>query len=368
MEPPDRERRRWPREAQPRDSVDQSLPPALEPLRFSTTELMSEDQLAAWRAHIAPVIDVSLPHNKSLDDGFAADDTVWNLGRMLIVQQRAAAHSYVRSSAKLRSSSIDHWYVALPRTGQSWTEVDGRVVESHPGRAELRSLGYPYRGRTTDSESFFLYLPRDLFADVNLDAKNNSILSGNVANLLVDYLNGIEMTLRSLTVEDLPRVVHATRSLIIACLSPPGVRDAAVEQFAGVALIERARRYIQHNLDAIDLTPESVCRALGVSRTRLYQLFEPSGGVLHYIQRRRLLTAHGALSDPTDNRRIIDVAETVGFSSAANFSRAFSKEFGYSPREARNAATALPRSPSSLSFAEKEKADSFEGWLKALGS
>jgi AraC-like DNA-binding protein len=288
---------------------------------------------------------------------------------MLIVQQRAPAHGYVRSAAKLRSSSIDHWYIALPRTGRSWTEVDRRVAEGEPGKLEIRSLGYPFRGRTTDSESLFLYLPRDLFSDVaaTLDAKNNSILFGNVASLLVDYVNSIEARLRGLTAEDLPRIVHATRSMIIACLAPPAEHAAAAEQLAGVALMERARRYVQNNLDTPHLTPDSMCRALGVSRSRLYQLFEPSGGVLHYIQSRRLLAAHIALSDPADSRRIVEIAEAFGFSSAANFSRAFSKEFGYSPREGRTTVV-LPRPANSVSPAGHEKASSFEGWLKALGS
>lgn len=318
---------------------------------------------------MAPLVEVKLPDDKSPDDGFPADHTAWNLGGMLVVQQRAAAHSYMRSAAKLRSSSIDHWYIALPHTGRSWTEVDRRVAEGQPGKLEIRSLGYPFRGRTTDSESLFLYLPRDLFADVaaTLDAKNNSILFGNFANLLVDYVNSIEARLRSLTAEDLPRIVHATRSMIIACLAPPAEHAAAAEQLAGVALMERARRYVQNNLDAARLTPGSMCRALGVSRSRLYQLFEPSGGVLHYIQSRRLLAAHIALSDPADSRRIVEIAEAFGFSSAANFSRAFSKEFGYSPREGRSTVV-LPRPAHSASHAEHQKASSFEGWLKALGN
>lgn len=368
MEPPNRERRRWPREAQTPHEPDPPPSPVLEPLHFSTTGLAPKDQFAAWQAHVAPLVEVRLPDDVSPEGGFVADHMVWNLGRMLIVQQRAAAHSYVRSSAKLRSSSIDHWYVVLPRTGRSWTEVDGRVVEGQPGRAELRSLGYPFQGRSIESESLFLYLPRELFADasVSLDAKNNSVLSGNVSDLLVGYLHGIEARLAGLVAEDLPRIIHATRNMIVACLLPPGERNEAVEQFAAVALIERARRYIQNNL-AVDLTPEAVCRALGVSRTRLYQLFEPSGGVLHYIQRRRLLAAHGALSNPSDSRRIVDIAETVGFTSAANFSRAFSKEFGYSPRQARNA-SALRSVPYSALLSDHEKAGSFEDWLKALGS
>jgi AraC-like DNA-binding protein len=368
-QPPERDRRRWPRETQPHNEQASPLAPALQPLSFSTLELAPGDQFAAWQAHMAPLVEVKLPDDKSPDDGFPADHTAWNLGGMLIAQQHAPAHSYIRSAAKLRSSSIDHWYIALPRTGRSWTEVDRRVAEGEPGKLEIRSLGYPFRGRTTDSESLFLYLPRDLFSDVaaTLDAKNNSILFGNVASLLVDYVNSIEARLRGLTAEDLPRIVHATRSMIIACLAPPAEHAAAAEQLAGVALMERARRYVQNNLDTPHLTPDSMCRALGVSRSRLYQLFEPSGGVLHYIQSRRLLAAHIALSDPADSRRIVEIAEAFGFSSAANFSRAFSKEFGYSPREGRTTVV-LPRPANSVSPAGHEKASSFEGWLKALGS
>ncbi|WP_184875508.1 helix-turn-helix domain-containing protein [Mesorhizobium sangaii] len=366
---PERDRRRWPREAQPRNGAAPSLAPALEPLSFSTLELAPRDQFTAWQAHMAPLVEVRLPDDRSLDDGFPADHTAWNLGGMLIVQQHAPAHSYMRSAAKLRSSAIDHWYIALPHTGQSWTEVDRRIAEGQPGKLEIRSLGYPFRGRTTDSESLVLYLPRDLFSDAaaNLDARNNSILSGNFANLLVDYVNSIEASLRSLTVDDLPRIVHATRSMIIACLAPSAEHAAAAEQLASVALMERARRYVQNNLDAAHLTPDSMCRALGVSRSRLYQLFEPSGGVLHYIQSRRLLAAHVALSDAADRRRIVEIAEAFGFSSAANFSRAFSKEFGYSPREGRSTMV-LPRPAHSVSLAGHEKAPSFEGWLKALGN
>lgn len=368
-QPRDRERRRWSREDQPRNEAAPSFAPALEPLSFSTLELAPGDQFAAWQAQMAPLVEVRLPDDKSLDDGFPADHTAWNLGGVLIVQQRAPAHSYMRSAAKLRSSSIDHWYIVLPRSGRSWTEVDRRVAENQPGNLEIRSLGYPFRGRVTDSESLFLYLPRDLFSDAasTLDAKNNTIMSGNFANLFADYVNSIEARLRSLTAEDLPRIVHATRSMIIACLAPPAEHAAAAEQLASVALMERARRYVQTNLDAAHLAPDSMCRALGVSRSRLYQLFEPSGGVLHYIQSRRLLAAHLALSDPADSRRIVDIAEAFGFSSAANFSRAFSKEFGYSPREGRSTVV-LPRPAHSVSLAEHVKASSFEGWLKALGS
>lgn len=365
---PERERRRWPRQPVDEEPGAQA-PPALVPLTFSTRNLERRDQFGAWQMLLAPLVDITLPEGVSADDGFPADHTAWNLGGMLVVQQQAPAHSYIRSGAKLRSSPIDHWYVVLLREGRTWTEVDGRVSANLPGRMEFRSLGHTFRGRATESGSLLLYLPRELFehASAAMDAKNNSILSGNVANLLIEYINGVEARLNTLTDADLPRIVQATRDMIVACLSPTKDQNAVAEQLAGVALMERARRYVQRNLNAADLTPDAMSRALGISRTRLYQLFEPSGGVNHYIQKRRLLAAHAALSDPDETRRIIDIAEDVGFNSAANFSRAFTKEFGYSPREARNAVN-TSRFAHPISVAERDRPSSFEDWLKMLGN
>lgn len=363
---PEHERRRWPRAPVPDEEPGAQTRPTLVPLTFSTRNLRRQDQFVAWQALVAPLVDTALPEDVSPDDGFPADHTAWNLGGILIVQQQAPAHSYTRSDSKLRSSLIDHWYVVLPRSGRMWTEVDGRVAANQPGTMEFRSLGHAFRGRATESRSLLLYLPRELFEQESaaMDARNNSILTGNAANLLIEYINGVETRLRTLTSADLPRIVQAMRDLIVACLSPLKDQTAADEHLAGIALMERARRYVQRNLNAADLTPDAMSRALGISRTRLYQLFEPRGGVNHYIQKRRLLTAHAALSDPEETRRIIDIAEDVGFTSAANFSRSFTKEFGYSPREARN----VSHFAHPVSVAERNQPFSFEDWLKMLGN
>lgn len=361
------ERRRWPRQPASDAETFQAHPSVLKPLQFSTRELAPMEQFPAWQAHLAPIVDVKLPDDTPAEAGFPVDHTAWNLNDMLIVRQNAPAYRYVRSAVKLRSSSIDHWFVVLQRTGRAWTEVDGQVVEGGPGKVELRSLGFPFSGRMTEADTLFIYLPRDLFthAAATIDANNNSVLSGNFASVLIDYVNSIEARLPTLTAEDLPQIVGTTRDMILACLTQPAEHASANEQQVSLSLLERARQYIQRNLDSPDLTPRALCRELGLSRTRVYELFEPSGGVLHYIQKRRLLAAHSALSDQSNNQRIADIAEAVGFNSAANFSRAFSNEFGYSPREARNMA---PPVTHIRSDSLADRTHSFEEWLKMLGS
>jgi AraC-like DNA-binding protein len=67
-------------------------------------------------------------------------------------------------------------------------------------------------------------------------------------------------------------------------------------------------------------------------------LFENSGGVVHYIQRQRLLNAYDILSDPLSRRSILSISEDLCFADASSFTRAFRHEFGCSPSEVRSAA------------------------------
>ncbi|MBP0579051.1 helix-turn-helix domain-containing protein [Labrys sp. LIt4] len=363
-----KERRRWSRQPSGQQHDIPPPPPALTPLIFSTEAFPAGDQFAAWQGLNAPLVDLTLPDGVTAQDGFAARQVAWNLGGMLVVQQKASAHSYHRSAAKLRSSLVDHWAIIFRREGKAWTEVGGRVAESQPGTVEIRSLAHAFRGRMLDSQSLTLYLPRDLFADSSamLDANNNRILSRNLAGLLISYVDSLEARLSEFSKDDLPGVVNATRDMILACMASTEEWAAVATKHGTVAAMERARRFIRNNLQTATITPELLCRELGISRTHLYQLFEPSGGVVHYIQKQRLLAAHAALSDPSDRRLIAEIAESFGFASAADFSRAFSREFGYSPRQARSAPA--PSRVMKEGTLDADGLPSFERWLRALGS
>lgn len=43
------------------------------------------------------------------------------------------------------------------------------------------------------------------------------------------------------------------------------------------------------------------------------------------------------LADASENRKVSDIAQLLGFETAANFTRAFTQHFGYSPTSVRKA-------------------------------
>jgi AraC-like DNA-binding protein len=130
----------------------------------------------------------------------------------------------------------------------------------------------------------------------------------------------------------------------------------------------RARRFIISNILSPDLTVDALCRELGTSRTRLYELFEAHGGVATYIRRRRLLAAHAMLTDPSETRKIGAIGMAIGFDSAANFSRAFTQHFGYSPSTVqKHGAGKGPQGRSTDSQTALRETATLEGVLRTLG-
>nr|WMC98984.1 AraC family transcriptional regulator [Aminobacter aminovorans] len=107
------------------------------------------------------------------------------------------------------------------------------------------------------------------------------------------------------------------------------------------------RRLIEANVPEPDLGPEFLCQRLGMSRAKLYRLFEPIGGVGAYIQQRRLTRAYHALTDPAQAHLYVGIiAARCGFGSASVFSRAFRQAFGLSrPTCAPPITTPTPTTP-----------------------
>ncbi|MCX5480272.1 helix-turn-helix domain-containing protein [Kaistia geumhonensis] len=323
--------------AVPLGEVSSTLPSGkVEPIRIVTKELALAEQFEAWRDFMSAAIDIELPTDT--DDGFDAEQEVWNLGSMALARARMPGGERVWHH--LDRHPLDHWCLVLV--------IPDRARSAEP-ELFLRSLARPFEGYGNGAETVVsLYVPRDLFRSgaATLDRLDNMIPSGPLSALLADYVLSLSRRLPELPPEAFPAVIEATREMIGACLLPSADRLEAANDVLAASLVDRARRIVNQHLGAFAFGPVQLGRMLGVSRSRLYRLFEPLGGVTAYIRRQRLLAAHRALLDPLETSAIVAIAERVGFPDASAFSRAFRAEFGYSPSQARAALARRTAAPS----------------------
>lgn len=262
-----------------------------------------------------------------------------------------------RSFRHLRKDPLDHWCLVLCDPSPAQGAPSGDQTRLTSRELGIRSLGRSFDAVVSDTTVLSLYIPRDLFASSAgvLDAAEGNLMTTGLTALLADYLTALERRLPQIGIDAMERVAEMTGNIIAACLAPTADRMDAARPAANWTLVERARRAIHQNLANQNLTPDDLCRLIGTSRSKLYRLFEPFGGVAHYIQRQRLREGRALLGRSGDALSVGRIGEQVGFSDLSSFSRAFRREFGMSPSDVRGAV--LPKAVSAVGMPMPATAD-----------
>jgi len=313
-------------------------PPAVEPIvptGFSTLDLPEDQQFDAWRDYCRPVTEIT--EARGPGPGYAARLRLWSFGHFALSAIEAPATGLRRTRTQIRRDSLDLWQIHVTRRGLLRLRTDSTDVTVSAGVPQIHSLDRPFEGGHTQVDWLCLFVSRDVFPGLGptIDACRDKPLDNAMGSLLGHYVQSLAAGLETMTEAEMPRAAEATRALIAATVAPSSPLAVDSEAHVERARLGRIRQIIRQNLRSTRLGPERLCKLAGVSRSQLYRLFEPFGGVARYIQSERLRQAHQALSDPTNTRDIVKVAEDFGFFDPSAFSRAFRREFDYSPTQLR---------------------------------
>lgn len=304
-------------------------------IAVDTANLPLQDQFDAWRQAVGVTHEITSKHAVERD-GLHASSTVWRLGQLVVSYRNIPDLTFSRRLGRASLDGYDHYSLIMMDRG-TWTgDVSGRDITIHPGELCLFDLARPEDNHVTDSSSLRILVPRaPLDAALGGRTLHGLPVRGGAGALLVDYLRSLHHRLSEVTLDEASHVEQATQAMIMACIAPSAERAEIAAPVIDATLLQRARRLIDANLTSRELTPAAIARTLGVSRSVLYRLFEPAGGVAAYVQSRRLARIRALLTDPRERSRISDLAFRHGFVSEAHFSNAFRRAFGLSPSECR---------------------------------
>jgi AraC-like DNA-binding protein len=303
--------------------------------KFSTQDLPPAAQFDAYRGYCAPVIDI-LPGDQA-EPCYEASCEMWTLGRLTLRRIRAPGATFVRRAAQIRHDGLDHWVFNLTRVGTQDVLSAGGGLRSDPGEVSVFSLAGAYEARRSSVEWLGLFVPRGACPaiDAAFHHDRHQSLDTPLGRLLGSYLSALADELSVMPPSDLTLAIEATELLLARFAVPRSADPHANEAASDLPRLRRIRDIIDHNLGSGHLQADRLCKLAGVSRSSLYRMFEPYGGVHRYVQRERLRRAHALLADPECTKRISSIANDLCFADAAAFSRSFRQEFGYAPSELR---------------------------------
>lgn len=270
------------------------------------------------------------------------------LCRLPYIHLRVASTSAQRSirlPETIRMDGHDFVGVILLQRGAIVGDLDGRRVEVGPGEALIADFGRPSSLQHSDHELITIGLDRALVEQRLpwLQAMNGTVVDQRSAEPLFRRLEELLARIRSGHAQHPETETRALAEWVAATIPAPGDMVAPLRRRADdLRAFERAAAYIDAHLDSEDLEPSAIWKAANVSRSRLYRLFAPAGGVSRYVIHQRLLRARQALANPADPRTISAIAYDCGFTNVAHFARAFREAFGETASQARNGGRRAP--------------------------
>jgi len=328
-------------------------------------------QAVAWRDAVAPFWTFAIRKEDLAD--FRGRSHVQHLGNAILCRAGASGLHFTRDRALVARMGVDHILAHVRLSGRSRVEAGGAAQDCGPGDICLLDLSRPLAAQSTDYQALTVVLPRGLFgADQGmLDALHGQVIRGAspFGRMLNDHLRALDAHAPGFSEPEAGAAARATAVLLGAAVSRLPEAERTAQGPDGTPLLLALRRFIEAELASPDLNAETLGRHFGISRSALYRLFAPLGGVAGYIRQRRLACAYRDLATG-DGRgtRISEVAYRWGFESPAHFAQAFRSAYGHAPRDVRGQGPAAARDGSEGRPDRTEAWGDFYDWVLKLAA
>lgn len=262
-----------------------------------------------------------------------------NFGNAVFGRCHGVAQRFERTQAHILADPSDTVLIVVDLAEARWHgDYHGRLVSSGAGGIRIVDMARPYWFDTEAFETLSLMLPRAALGAAGALDLHGLALSEqeSTGRMLGSHLRAIWESRDQMTRAHAEAAMSAAATLVAGAVAEHAGDSAGEHRPGHKALLASARALIERRLSDPDLSPDQLRAELGISRSLLYQVFEPLGGVGKFIQTCRLDHAFDAiLRADSDGKTLSEIGFSHGFRSDAHFSRLFRSRFSIPPGQLR---------------------------------
>ncbi len=309
---------------------------------FDGAPLSPAERMAGWNA-LTPGYDNVLPEGADLAD-FAINCRGWLLDDLVITANYATPTELVRTAAHIADYSRDTYTLVMLKWGEWWAELDYGNINVGAGQVCIMDFTVPWHVHGSEQENVMLVIPKAVVAAMAPDAPrlHGRLLEGASGRLFAENMLALTRHLPDLNQADARLVRDATLALLASALhalSPAPLPHTAHPIGAGGVHRQGPHLHRSQPHQSRSWRRPDLPRARG----------HPARPFIAPLARHRASSAtssnagsrprNGRLADGQQAATMTEIAAEFCFSSAAHFSTAFRRRYGYTPRDAKDTHT-----------------------------
>ncbi len=294
-------------------------------ISFDTDDLIESERVSAFSLLTQSLFEC-VPSGDPED--FAVHATGYSVADFVFSVVTFSPAFFRRDKRHLRSVGSDFLVLEVQLTGEQRLMMDVGPMLLLPQHIHLRDWACGFESDATSMSLQSIVIPRSRLLSASVLDAGNPVVSWSMqapeGRMLAMLWRELLVNFERVTLAEAESLTRAFVGFVDGLLGRQHKKDspvtlAAMQQY----LIVRLRS---------EVGVADLCRHFHVSRSKVYRLFEPIGGVLQFINMARLERCRVELrhADP-DHTEVGEVAASWGFSDPSSFSRRFRTRFGVSP-------------------------------------
>ncbi|WP_114193818.1 AraC family transcriptional regulator [Edaphovirga cremea] len=269
--------------------------------------------------------------------------TGYNFGKIIGGVLTVCEHDLHRQHGNLFSMP-DHILIFIVIIGAMECQCFGRRVLLSQGDILIQDMSLPikvhvYPGKHPPHRCTYQYMIMPKYAVTNsvdiASLHGHPIPVTSPVNFLVrNHFNAMLQVFDQMTEQEILSTGAGAAAVFMQALQVTAGNIVQQPEILGSKL-ERICLYIERNLSA-PLSVELLCKHFAISRSSLYRLFEPLGGIAHFVRNRRLTLAKRLLRNASvSDLSLSIIAKRCGL-ELSTLRRHFVETYGATPKELRH--------------------------------
>jgi AraC-like DNA-binding protein len=287
--------------------------------------------LAAYRQNIEILYKLELDPEAAAR--FSAHALTYQLPHAVFARVDSVAQTLRRGPEEIARGG-DQLVLYVQVEGELDSVYGGRACKVRPGDVVVLDFTREIESRATDFRAMYLTVERSMVPPQLLDqAAHGTVFpaASGAARMLVRTMEALLYAADGLNRAEAAVAVDALLAMAAGMLEGVLPHD---DDDAGAALLAKALALIDRELGNPNLSPALVEAGLPLSRSGLYRLFEPLGGVgVAILQRRLERTMKTLLNGKSARPAMRTIVRNNGFQSEEQLTRSFRARFGLTPHQ-----------------------------------
>lgn len=301
---------------------------------FDTQEVQTTERLDYWVDKIEAFFDIEKPAPETIRLGFEGSLSLLQCSDIIFGEVHSQGQLYTRDRKRLILDGLDHFILQIFLEGGGPID-EGPVIQ--PGDMLIIDMGRAHARDSWPHRTLSFVIPRDRDPELTalLDRMHEKRLPAShpFVRMIFSQMSQLWELQGDMSLAQMSTAMDSTLEFFKSVVTSDQTLDIEGRSaLASPALAHSIRCYIDANLGD-DLGAEALCQRFRISRAQLYRIFADHGGVMRYVQQRRLVRSYRGLSQSGLDQSVFGIAAALGFKSESHFTRVFKAEFGQTPSE-----------------------------------